>query len=300
MDPSHSLERVAAFFDRRTTRQAWVARRAVGRTFRSDDELRAQLIGKAGGALSRAGGLKEPVVVVGLLEDLVDLEAPPEALGPAVTSLLALGGRPGAFGEGCTAARHNHRVCEHFIGGFFSPAPPTQRVAPVTLPNGRAYRIESQARFAVSCWILQVVLRAGQVGDPSAVRHLDSFTNLLEVWEAWDDMLHPDLAFGAAAALAAAPERWRSAQEALVRLIGNHQLPDGTWPRVDFFTALDGLSRVNDAVARPLLERAVPGLLQRQREDGSFGSVALDDRALIGLRVLLRVGARLDPEPARG
>ena len=291
MELNLSVDRLAAYFDRRTTRQAVVARKALGRRFGSDETLRTQLIGKAAGLLGSSGGLRDPVATVALVEDLVELEAAPQQLAAGVENLLVRSGQPGAFGEGCTAARHAKRVCEHFLGGFFAIAPTTQRVAPAGLPNGRVYRVESQARFALSCWVLDVAIRAGRVGDLGVQRHLDSFANLLEVWEAWDEFLVPDLAFGAMAALAAAPERWRPTLESLVRLAGNQQLADGTWPRVDFFSALDGLSRVNHPMARSVLERAAPGLLQRQRDDGSFGNLAQDDRALIGLRVLQRIGA---------
>jgi hypothetical protein len=224
------------------------------------------------------------------LEALVDLDG---ATGPVAVTLLdrmvGLSGQPGAFGEGCTSARHSHRVCEHFLRGFFAVASASQRVAPATLPNGRVYRVESQARFALSCWMLTVAIRAGRSGDRGVHRHLDSFDHLVGEWESWGDFLIPDLAFSAIGALAVAPERWTSTLESLVRVAAHHQLADGTWPRVDFFTALDGLSRVELPAAKPILERALPSLVQRQREDGSFGNVAIDERGLIALRLLRKV-----------
>jgi hypothetical protein len=196
---------------------------------------------------------------------------------------------PGAFPEGCTAARHQHRGCEHFLEGFFSPAPPTHRVAPITVPNGREYRSESQARFVASCLALEAVVRAGRAGEPLVERHLASFGSLVDEWAAWGDYLVPDLAFAAIAALASAGPAGAATLEPLVALVVERQQADGTWPQVDLFNALDGLSRVDPKLSRPALARAAPTLLRRQRDDGSFGSYAADERALIALRVLLAV-----------
>jgi hypothetical protein len=290
-----ALHRLTGFFERRSTRQAWVARSMTRGTFGSDASLRDQLIRSAAGALAAPAAVASPVRTVALVEELIDLGAAAPVRAPGLDRLFGLAGRPGAFGEGCTAARHGHRVCEHFLGGFFAVAAQTQRAAPAQLPNGRVYRVESQARFALSCWILEVVIRSGRVSDPSVQRHLDSFQHLLPEWEGWTDFLAPDLAFSALGALGVAPERWRPTLESLIRIVAQHQLADGTWPRVDFFNALAGLSRIEHPLAPAILERAVPGLLQRQREDGSFGSLAADDRALIALRILLRLGGRTGP-----
>lgn len=268
-----------------------MARRLLGRAFGSDPILHAQLIGKSVSALRPDRVGRTPLDTVLALDELIEVGGPAPAIAAGVDLLLTSVGAPGAFGEGCTAARHAHRLCEHFLGGFFSAAPPTHRVAPLELPNGRVWRVESQARFAASTWMLAAVVRAGRVSDPGVQRHLDSFTHLLDEWARWDEFLAPDLAFGAIGALAAAPERWHPTREALLRLAAQQQAPDGTWPKADFFTALDGLSRTTDPLAIPMLERALPSLLQRQREDGSFGSVAQDERSLIGLRVFQRTGS---------
>ena len=275
-----------------------MARRSFGRAFDSDAVLREQLIGSVVATIRPDGRATDFSATALALLDLIDLETPPARLRAPLDWLVAQANGPGAFGEGCTAARHTHRVCEHFVGGFFSPAPPSQRAAPASLPNGKVYRVESQARFAVSCLALSAVLRGGRAHEPAVQRHLDSFANMQQEWETWGEFLVPDLAFNAIAALGAAPERWRPTLEAMVRLVGNQQLRDGTWPKVDFFNALDGLCRVNHPLVGPILQQALPGLLQRQRDDGSFGNVAADERALIGLRVLERVKSPL-PAPTK-
>ena len=79
----------------------------------------------------------------------------------ALDWMLDLQDRPGAFHYGCDRIRHARRLCQHYIAGFFAPAPPTQRLAPVTLPIGKVYRVEVAARFAISCLALRAALRAG-------------------------------------------------------------------------------------------------------------------------------------------
>jgi hypothetical protein len=206
--------------------------------------------------------------------------------------LLGRQGLPGAFHEGCTAARHQHRTCEHFLGGFFSPLPPARRAAPVTLATGKEYRLESQARFALSCLALEAVVRSGRIHEAPVERHLDSFAALVEEWALWGDYLAPDLAFGALAALGGAGGRWRPTREALIGVIGARQLADGTWPQVDLFNAIDGLLRADSPLAGPLIDRTRATLRLRQRDDGSFGSVAEEERALLAAKAVAAAGDR--------
>ena len=233
------------------------------------------------------------------LIELDHLDAPADLREPLVVWLLGQRNRPGTFADGCTSARHQHRVCEHFLSGFFAPASPAQRIGPITLPNGKEFRTESQVRFVLSAVALDAVARAGRVHDPGVERHLDSFAALVDEWSDWGDFLPPDLAASALNALASADTRWRETIEALVELFGTRQQSDGTWRDLDFFHALDALSRVRSDSVRPLLDRAAGTLLRRQRDDGSFGSVAADERALIALRVLHRLtgGAPARPVP---
>lgn len=282
---------VASYFARRSTRQGWIARRLLDRAETTDPTLRDHLIAAISGAIRPDGSVGgNALATIGAIHELLELDADPAVYRAPLDWLLALEGQPGAFSEGCSAARHAHRVCEHFLGGFFSPAPSTQRVAPVTFPNGKGYRVESQARFAVSCYALQVVLMTGRTPGPGVARHLDSFNHLLEEWTAPGDHLALDLAFAALGAAAAAPVRWAGVADRLLDVAARQQLPDGTWQRADFFNALDAVSRCARPGVAAVLGRARPALLQRQRNDGSFGSVAQDERALIGVRVLRAIG----------
>lgn len=222
----------------------------------------------------------------------------------AIDWVLTLQGRPGAFGDDCPGprnARHLHRACSHYMCGFFAPAPPTQRLAPITLPNGKVFRAEAAARFAVSCVALRAVLQAGHAGRPLVEQHVASLLRLEEAWEDWGGYYAPDLVASALSALARAPSAPTAAVARIARAIAHRQRPDGTWPDADLFHTLDALLAARDAVRAAddsdagaeldtALRRATPALLACQRPDGSFGPTAREERGLIGLQVLLVSG----------
>lgn len=288
METQAALDRVADFFARKATRQGWLARRLLDRVDPADDTLRGHLVAAICGTIRPDGSVGgTALTTIGAVRELSELGADGARLERPLQWVLALEGKRGAFSEGCSAARHAHRVCEHFLSGFFSPAPTSQRIAPATFPNGKSYRSESQARFALSCFALEAVLLAGRGDGPGVARHLESFTQLFEEWDLPGDHLAMDLACAALGAAAVAPSRWAAVAEGLLAVVARHQMADGTWQRADFFGALDALNRCPLPAAGPVLRRAIPALLQRQREDGSFGSVAQDERALIGLRALV-------------
>jgi hypothetical protein len=294
-----SLNELTRYFADRPNRAGVMARSWLGRRSRDDDRHRDHLITAAAASIGTDGSVRGSLLATAVtLIELDRLEAPAPVRDPLIRWLLGRQFRPGAFSDGCTAARHQHRVCEHFLSGFFSPASPAQRAAPITLPNGKEFRVESQVRFVSSCLALDALARSGRTHEPGMERHLDSFEALLDEWSAWGQFLPPDLACSALSALASADHRWRQIIDPLVGIFGQHQQSDGTWRDTDFFHALDALGRVRSDAVLPLLERAAPTLLRRQRDDGSFGSVAADERALIGLRVLLRVNGRPAGRPA--
>lgn len=285
---SSAWEGLLRFFRGRPTLQGWVARRLLGAVEPGDRSLREHLVRGRTARLAADGSVGGCLMATARAAiDLVELEARGPELDRMVDWLLGRQGQPGAFSDGCTVSRHQHRSCEHFLGGFFSPAPPSRRAAPVALLNGKEFRVESQARLAASCAALEAVVRSGRRHEPGVERHLDSFASLAEELARWGEFLVPDLIFPVMRALGAAGARWAPILGQLLEAVARHQGPDGTWPQADFFNALDGLTHVGDGRSRPLLLRALPTLLLRQREDGSFGSAAADERALIALRVVL-------------
>ena len=219
--------------------------------------------------------------------ELMDLGAAESHCARVMDWILGLQGQPGAFSQGCSRIRHSHRVCEHFISGFFSPAPPEQRLAPVMLPNGKVFRAEPAARFAISCLALRAALR-GRWRDRAAVqRHLASLHQLQEQWSDWNGYFAADAIIAGIHALALSP-LGSPVRERLSSLIAAHQAPDGTWPTADLFHTLEALLALDDtSTARAAVRRAIPALLSRQRIDGTFGSTAQQERALIALRSLI-------------
>ena len=92
---------------------------------------------------------------------------------------------------------------------------------------------------------------------------------------------------GAPHALALSSPPDQPLRERLSSLIAAHQAPDGTWPTADLFHTLEALLTLRTAEARNAVHRAIPVLLSRQRIDGTFGSTAQQERALIALRSLI-------------
>ncbi len=201
--------------------------------------------------------------------------------------VLGLQAKPGAFSHGCSAARHAQRTCEHFISGFFSPAPVEQRFAPVMIPNGKVFRAEPAARFAVSCMALRAALRGRLENRPQVQQHLLSLVQLQEQWHDWEGYFAPDAIIAGMHALAYAPAEHRQLLPRLATFVAAHQSDDGTWRQADLFHTLDALHALHTPEAHAAVKRAMPALLSRQRIDGSFGSTAQQERALIALRSLV-------------
>ena len=147
--------------------------------------------------------------------------------------VLGLQSKPGAFSEGCSPPRHAHRACEHFISGFFSPAPPMQRFAPVMFPNGKVFRAEPAARFAVSCLALRAALRGRMEQRPEVAQHLASLVQLQEQWDDWGGYFAPDTIVAGIHALAFAADMHREVLPRLARSVAANQAEDGTWTHAD-------------------------------------------------------------------
>jgi hypothetical protein len=286
---SSTLERLALFFGAEQTRQGLLARGALGRSGRTDPELTNALLDRLRAEIRADGSVGGSVVAtMWRAHELMDL-APASKAGvePLIRWVLALQGKPGAFGEGCDRLRHAQRVCEHFVIGFFAPAPPEQRLAPITLPNGKVFRAEPAARFAISCLGLRAVVRAGQQARPMVQQHLQSLVHLADQWTTWNGYFAPDVIFSGLHALAVGGPAYSDVVRRVVELAASNQAPDGGWPNTDLFHALDALVAANMPVASQCLRRAVPALMSRQRADGTFGAMAQQERALIGLLTLL-------------
>lgn len=289
---NNGIERLATFFAGRSSRAGLLARRALDRQEPGDPGQRDRLVRELRGETRLDGSVGGAVVpTIWRVIELIELGHGGDQAGTirVMGWVLKLQEQPGAYGEGCTDQRHAHKVCEHFIGGFFSAAPPTQRLSPVTLPMGNVYRSESAARFATSCLALRASLMAGYERRPGMGRHLESLVRLQGEFDGWEGYFTPDMILAALGALAMAPPPFRDALPEATAFVARHQQEDGTWPNTDLFHALNGLVSAGTMEARAAVRKAVPGILKRQRPDGSFGTTAQEERALVALRALLWV-----------
>ena len=285
-----AIERLRLFFAATTTRQGVLARQVLGEPAPGDDLLARRLVDDMRAETRMDGSVAGAVVpTIWRAHELIDLghDAHQDGTVRVLGWVLGLQSKPGAFSDGCSAPRHAHRSCEHFVSGFFSPAPPAQRLTPVMLPNGKVFRAEPAARFAISCLALRAALRGRLADRPSIEQHVVSLLLLREQWEAWDGYFSPDAIMAGIHALAYAPEPHRAVLPALIKTVSAHQAADGSWPNADLFHMLEGLNALGSREAHAAVRRAVPSLLARQRIDGSFGATAQQERALIALRSLL-------------
>jgi hypothetical protein len=283
------IERLAQYFGGEQTRQGVLARRELGRAQPADSEVARRLVERTCSELRPDGSIGgATVTTIWRAHELLDLGAlrTSAPLGPVLDRILALQGQPGAFGEGCDRERHARRLCEHYVVGFFAPAARMERLAPVTVPNGKVYRVEPAARFALSCLALRAVLRAGGHARPAVRQHLTSLACLASQWTSWNGYFAPDLIVAGLHALATAGAAHTVVVDRLSELVASNQGLDGAWPNADFFHILEALHAAGTDGARAAVRRALPALASRQRPDGSFGSTAQQERALIALRAL--------------
>jgi hypothetical protein len=287
-----AIEQLRLYFAPLATRQGILAREALGQPAADDEALARLLIDRMRKEIRSDGSLAGgPVATVWRTHELLDLKCPADE-SPWVRVIgwvLERQGRPGSFSEGCTPARHSYKACEHFISGFFSPAPPEQRIAPVMLPNGKVYRAEPAARFAISCLALRAALRGGLAHRPAIERHTLSLVHLQNRWDDSKGYFADDVIVAGVHTLAYVTGPQRDEVPQLASMLAARQGEDGTWPNADLFQTIEALLAIGTAEARAILRRAVPALLTRQRADGSFGSTAQQERALIALRALIWV-----------
>lgn len=285
-----AIDRLALFFGTERTRQGILGRRALERVDEGDAELTRRLRRELAAGLRPDGTVAGGAVpTIWLVHELLDLGEPEDspAVGRAMGWLIDQQDRPGSFHDDCDRERHARQLCHHFAAGFFSPAPPAQRLAPVTLPTGKVFRVESAARFAISCLALRAAIRAGHSARPSVQHHLKSLARISEQWTEWQGYFSPDTIVAGLHALAVAGPAYRAVVDELVGLITTDQGIEGEWPAADLFQVLDALLAAGTLEAQVTVRRSTTALVARQRLDGTFGTMAQQERALIGLRALL-------------
>jgi hypothetical protein len=285
-----AIEQLRLYFAPLRTRQGIVGREVLGTPAPDDGTLKRDLLQAMQADCRDDGSFAGGVVgMVWRAHELLDLNAADE---PQFTQIMGglvdLQGRPGAFSEGCTPARHSYHACEHFISGFFSPAPPQQRIAPLMLPNGKVFRAEPAARFAVSCLALRAALRGGLAERQSVDRHVVSLIHLQKQKPERNGYFAADVIVAGLHALAYVTGARRREVPELTALIPMKESEESQ-ESTDLFHTMEALLAIGTPEARAVLRQLTPALLARQRADGSFGPTAQQERALIALKALIWV-----------
>jgi len=292
MNPVHlAIERASAYFATRETRQGFVARQLVGAA-RPEDERLAEALIKERRARIRADGSVggDLVATAWLAWELLDLGVPhtAPAIQRPVTWILGRQEKDGAFAEGCTPRRHELKLCEHAIGGFFAYRSSGRTIRRLTLPTGAAVTSDQGARFLASCFALRTVLRAGQEERTLVRRHVGSLLALPKMWDSWGGLWAPTLTVGALAAIAWAPSPFRGQLPILSEHLALNQKPDGSWRNLDIVHAVDALVAVPLPQAKEAVALAAPRLAKMQSQKGVVGAGPYaEERTLVSLRAWL-------------
>lgn len=192
----------------------------------------------------------------------------------------------GAFNSGCTPARHEAHICEHFLSGFFSPGPSDEPLE-ITLDNGQTVNSDVGARLLISERTLRTLLRAG----PHDPRTGESVTGLrgLPIYLEYGGSYTPAVLVGALQALGWVTGAYPGELDAGLEVMANAQEKDGTWANVEFFFALEMLLEVDHPLSRKMLKRSVERLLESQHKYGAWGRNYVAPQTWIAVRVLEHV-----------
>jgi hypothetical protein len=139
----------------------------------------------------------------------------------------------------------------------------------------------------VSCLALRAALRGRLDNRASVEQHFVSLLQLSEQWGDWNGYFAGDAIVAGIHALACVSKLPDGMPSKLASVIATKQAADGTWPNADLFATLETLLALRTPNAHAAVRRAIPALLSRQRTDGSLGSTAQQERALIALRALI-------------
>ena len=280
------IARLQAYFASAPTRQGILARRLLGNPSADDSQLAKDLARRLIADIRADGSVGGAFVSTAwAIVELHDLGGDAAATTRLADWLLTRQDAPGRFGEDCTPPRHAGRTCEHFMKGFFAVAPATERVAPLTLPTGKVIRSEGTARFAASCLALRGVILAGRESHAGVRNHIESLA-AAAMGSLPSDHYPMEFVVASLSALAHARQE-EKAIEAYRDLLLKRQKEDGTWSALDSFMTLEALMAEGSEKAKGAVRKAIPSLLAVQRRDGTFGALARQERALIGLKAMV-------------
>jgi len=262
----------------------YLSRRESGR---GAPELARHLRGDLLARQSADGGWGDLATSVDSLWRLLDLglSADLPAVSRALDWLFGQRDQDGAFSHGCSPARHEQRICEHYISGFFSAGPASESQE-LILNNGQSVTSDVGARLLSSERALRLALRA----RPTDSRVSASVTGLraLPLYLEYGGSFTPAVLVGAIQALAWLRGTVLGELEAGLEVLLSAQAKDGTWPNVEFFFVVETLLEVRHPAANTMLRKCLPRLLDAQHKDGSWGRRYMAAQTWIGLQALER------------
>jgi hypothetical protein len=211
-------------------------------------------------------------------------------LGRARDWIISRRGVAGSWADGCSPDRHRQGLCHHFIGGFFSAAPPEVPLPEARLRSGARLVGDSEVRLVASTAALRCAIAWGANGRDERL-HLAALRHLVNTWS---DRPPADLSTSALLAavqgLVMSPEDAdREMADQGLRLIAGKQRGDGSWVETDAFQALDVIATAADAGIAPARTRrslwhGARLLIASQQADGSWGADHGARRAFIAWR----------------
>lgn len=221
-------------------------------------------------------------------------------IGRAQDWIRSRRGAPGTWADGCSPVRHRQGLCHHFVGGFFSPAPPDDECPESRLPCGARLHSDAEVRLVSSSLALRCMVAWGVRGRDELL-HLEALRRLVLVWgEPPLESLSTGALLAVIHALAASDhEEDRASAGWGLRVVGSKQRGDGSWVETDAFQALDVMSAAADAGIVPeqmrrSLWHGARLLIASQQSDGSWGRDHGPRRALIACRTFRRVHGPTD------
>ena len=158
----------------RAARPSWLASRSATR--RRGTRPRAELRERLAGELRPDGSVRgASLPTMWRVHELLDLGEPSDSrLDPCRRPMARRApGSERRLRRGMRQATACPPRLRALSGRLLLAGASEQRLTPVTLPNGKVFRAEPAARFALSALALRAMLRAGESSRPPVRRHLE-------------------------------------------------------------------------------------------------------------------------------
>lgn len=301
-----ALEAAQRWIEAQDAPEAVIAAHDAGRAVDPDSAKRwvRRILADQDAGGSWGGGLLATAEALRTLAEIraaASLGEQDPGIGRAIDWLRARRGVPGAWSDGCTKERHRAGTCHHFLGAFFSPAPPEVPQERVRLRSGAHASGDAEVRFVASACALDAIL---QWVEPSrdARLHLEGLRRVVGLWPDAPptELSTVSLLSAIKPLIRSTAEEDRRAAERGLRTLAGRQRGDGSWVDTDPFQALEVFSLSESAAVDPERSRRALWhgarlLIAAQKSDGSWGGEEPVGRAFIAWKTLRRVDPRASP-----